>query len=61
MRTQKTVADVFNNLNETQQTVAYEIIGQALEYGDYDREALVMFNKEELVVIKYLLEQAMKG
>lgn len=59
--TQKTTRDIFDNLNDVQKTVAYEIIGQALEFGDYDREALVMFNKEETIVIKYLLDQAMKG
>lgn len=58
---QKTVRDIFDNLNEVQKEVAYEIIGQALEFGDYDREALVMFNKEESAVIKLLLKQAMKG
>lgn len=61
MSSPKTVRDIFDNLNEVQKTVAYEIIGQALEFGDYDREALVMFNKEESIVIKYLLDQAMKG
>lgn len=61
MSTSKTAADIFDNLNEVQKTVVYEIVGQALEFGDYDREALVMFNKEELVVIKYILDCAMKG
>lgn len=59
MKNSKTIADVFNNLNDVQKTIAYEIIGQALENGDYDREALVMFNKEETRVIKYLLGFAM--
>ena len=61
MSTTKTIGDIFDNLNEVQKAVAYEIIGQALELGDYDREALVMFNKEESIVIKYLLYRAMKG
>ena len=61
MKSPKTVRDIFDNLNEVQKTVAYEIIGQALEFGDYDREALVMFNKEESIVMNYLLDQAMKG
>lgn len=55
----KTVADIFNNLSDLQQEIAYEMIGQALEDGVYDREALVMFNKEEQMVIKFLLTKAM--
>lgn len=55
----RTIADIFNNLNEQQKEIAYEMIGQALEDGVYDREALVMFNKEEQMVIKFLLLSAM--
>ena len=58
---QKTVKDIFDNFSEYQKTVAYEIIGQALEYGDYNREVLVVFNNEEKAIIKYLLDHAMKG
>lgn len=58
---QRTVSDVFDNLSEQQKIVAYEIVGQALEHGDYDREALVIFNTEEQTVIKLLIDQAMKG
>lgn len=43
----KTIQDIFDNLNEQQKTIAYEIIGQALEIGDYYRGAFFMFNKEE--------------
>lgn len=57
----KTIRDIFDNFSEAQRTIAYEIIGQALEVGDYDREALVMFNNEERIVMDYLLDQAMKG
>lgn len=57
----KTIQDVFDNFSETQRTIAYRIIGQALEVGDYDREALVMFNNEERIVMDYLLYQAIKG
>lgn len=57
----KTIQDIFDNLNEQQKTIAYEIIGQALEIGDYYRGAFFMFNKEEQLVIKYLLDRAMKG
>lgn len=57
----KTIKDIFDNLNDLQKTIAYEMIGQALECGDYDREAMVMFNKEETVVINFLLYFAMKG
>ena len=60
MNTPRTVADIFDNLSEYQKTVAYEIIGQALEIGDYDREALVMFNKEESLAIRFLLDKAMQ-
>ena len=55
----KTIADIFNNMNDPQKEIAYEMIGQALEDGIYDREALVMFNKEEQMVIKLLLMNAM--
>ena len=55
----KTVQDIFDNLSDYQKEIAYEIIGQALEYGYYDREALVMFNKEESMVINFLLRKAM--
>lgn len=54
----RTVAEIFDNLNEHQKDIAYEIIGQALENGNYDREALVMFNKEEQVVMRFLLNEA---
>lgn len=57
----KTIGDIFDNLNEVQKELAYELIGQALETGDYDREALVMFNKEETRVIEHLIGLAMKG
>lgn len=57
----KTIRDIFDNLSELQKSVAYEMIGQALDYGDYDREALVMFNKEECAVIQLLLMHAVKG
>ena len=56
----RTIADVFNNMNDLQKEIAYEMIGQALEDGVYDREALVMFNKEEQMVLKFLLLNAMK-
>ena len=46
-------------MSELQQEIAYEMIGQALEDGVYDREALVMFNKEEQMVMKFLLLNAM--
>lgn len=59
MNNTKTIAEIFNNLNDVQKEVAYEIIGQALDLGYYDREALVMFNKEESIVINYLLHCAM--
>lgn len=55
----KTVADIFNNMSDQQQEIAYEMIGQALEDGVYDIEALVMFNKEEQMVLKFLLMKAM--
>lgn len=55
----RTVAEIFDNLNEQQKEIAYEMIGQALEDGVYDREALVMFNKEEQMVMKFLLLSAM--
>ena len=54
----KTVRDIFDNMSEQQKTTAYELIGQALEYGDYMREALVMFNKEESAVVKLLITKA---
>lgn len=59
MQSTKTIADIFNNLNDVQKDTAYEIIGQALDLGYYDREALVMFNNEESLVINYLLQCAM--
>ena len=59
LKKNKTVGDVFVNMNELQQEIAYEMIGQALEDGTYDKEALVMFNKEEQMVIKFLLLNAM--
>lgn len=58
-RKDKTIRDIFDNMSELQQEIAYEMIGQALEDGVYDREALVMFNKEEQMVIKFLLMSAM--
>ena len=57
---QKTVRDIFDNLSEYQRTVAYEMLGQALQYRDYNGEALVVFNNEERAVIKLLLNYAMK-
>lgn len=59
IKSPKTIGDIFDNLNEVQKNIAYEMIGQALEYGVYDREALVMFNKEETVVMNLLLTSAM--
>lgn len=59
MKSQRTIRDIFDNMSELQQEIAYEMIGQALEDGVYDREALVMFNKEEQMVMKFLLLNAM--
>lgn len=59
LKKDKTIRDIFDNMSELQQEIAYEMIGQALEDGIYDREALVMFNKEEQMVIKFLLLNAM--
>lgn len=59
MKKDKTIRDIFDNMSELQQEIAYEMIGQALEDGVYDREALVMFNKEEQMVMKFLLLNAM--
>lgn len=58
MQSQKTIKDIFDNFSEDQKIIAYEIIGQALDSGDYDREALVMFNNEELIVMQFLLNEA---
>lgn len=59
LKNDKTIRDIFNNMSDLQQEIAYEMIGQALEDGVYDREALVMFNKEEQMVMKFLLLNAM--
>lgn len=59
MKSQRTIRDIFDGLNETQKMLAYEMIGQALDEGIYDREALVMFNKEEGAMMKLLLTRAM--
>lgn len=59
LKNDKTIRDIFDNMSELQQEIAYEMIGQALEDGVYDREALVMFNKEEQMVMKFLLLSAM--
>lgn len=59
LKKDKTIRDIFDNMNELQQEIAYEMIGQALEDGVYDREALIMFNKEEQMVMKFLLLNAM--
>lgn len=59
MKTSKTIRDIFDNFNEQQKEIAYEMIGQALEDGYYDREAMVMFNKEEQLVMEFLLRSAM--
>lgn len=56
----KTAREIFDNLSDKQKNVAYDLIGNALENGDYDREALCMFNKEEQAVIEFLLKEAMK-
>ena len=55
----KTVRDIFDNLSDLQKDIAYEMIGQALDEGVYDKGALLMFNKEEATVIKFLLSKAM--
>lgn len=59
-KTDKTIRDIFNNMNNQQREIAYEMIGRVLDGDDYDREALVMFNKEEQMVMKFLLLSAMK-
>ncbi len=56
----KTARDIFDNLSDKQKDIAYELIGNALENGEYDREALSIFNKEEQVIIEFLLTEAMK-
>lgn len=60
-KSEKTVRDIFDNMSEQQKTNAYELIGKALEYGDYMREVLVMFNKEERDVLMLLINLAMDG
>jgi hypothetical protein len=58
MNPQKTIRDIFDNFSERQRETAYEMIGQALGKGDYNREALIMFNNDELIVMEFLLTEA---
>ena len=57
----KTIKRVFKEFTEVQATVAYLLIGQALEEGRYDKEGLVLFDGEERMVIDFLLNEAMEG
>ena len=56
----KTIKRVFKEFTEVQATVAYLLIGQALEEGRYDKEGLVLFDGEERMVIDFLLNEAME-
>jgi dsDNA-binding SOS-regulon protein len=52
------IRDIFDSMTGIQENLAYELIGQALENGDYDREALVMFNKQQRMAIELLIKEA---
>ncbi len=57
---EKTAQEIFDTMTGVQKNIVYELIGQALENGNYDREALVMFNMEQQMLVELLLREAMK-
>ena len=56
----RTVSDVFEEFSEAEKNFVYELVGYALEHGTFNREALVMFDDEQLAVVLLLLDQALK-
>lgn len=56
----KTVKDIWNEFTDDERTLTYELVGQALDNGDYDREAMRMFDDEKRIVVGAIIKEAMK-
>jgi hypothetical protein len=60
-KTDRTVKEIWETFSVYEKNLTYELVGQVLENGDYNREALVMFDDEKLEVVKTLIDQAFVG
>lgn len=58
---EKTVQDVWDEFTAYEKNLTYELVGHALNDGNYDQEALVMFDDEKRKVVHAIIDQAMKG
>lgn len=57
---ERTVYDIWNEFTDNERMLTYELVGQALENRDYDREALIMFDDEKRIVVEAFIKEAMK-
>ena len=57
---ERTVEDIWNEFTDEERRLTYEPAGRALENGDYNREALIMFDDEKRIVVEAIIKEAMK-
>lgn len=57
MKTAKEVRDEFTNYEKY---LTYELVGQALQNGHYNREALVMLDGEKRLLVELILREVME-
>lgn len=58
---QKTCKEIFDTFSDDQKTIAYHLVGQALETGIVDKEWFVVFNDEQQTLVCLLIDLALKG
>lgn len=58
--TERTVKDIWGEFTGDERTLTYDLVGQALENKDYNREALAMLDGEKRIVVEAIIKEAMK-
>ena len=58
---ERIASEIFDSFSEDEKQLTYELVGQALQYNSFDREALVMFDDEQRAVVLALIDRAMYG
>jgi hypothetical protein len=55
-----TAKEVWDEFTNYEKYLTYELVGQALQNGYYNREALVMLDDEKRLLVELILREAMK-
>lgn len=60
-KTDRPIKEIWATFSDYEKNLTYELVSQALEDGDYNREALVMFDDEKLELVNAIITLAMVG